>query len=908
MATPSRSTLLPSPVSFEGTLSEVARGYMEAVSAELEEGHWAGAGGIDTCVRLATSVDNLIRFIFEAANERYSRRYTRAHQRCAVIAQGSYGRRELSPQSDLDILVIYPTTVTAYVETIAESLLYSLWDAGLQVGHAVRTIPECVELAKKDLTIKTAILDGRFICGSTELGADFSERVQAEVARTDTDGFIAAKLRESADRHSRYGGSVFMLEPNVKEGQGGLRDLHTVLWAAHVKRGILKLEQLAEAQIVSEEELAELLAANEFITRVRNSLHFLTHSKQDSLTFDRQEAIAARFGYQSDDRNTAADLFMRDYYRHAAVVARTSADIIERLSDASVRPGFIDRLVSRAVRDGVSIVGERLAAEERIFREDPVNLLRVLHDAQRNDVTLSSETREAVRSSARLITPEIAASKEAIGAFFDILRWKDGVYRTLAEMNRLGVLGHLVPEFGRLFCMVQHDFYHVYTVDEHSLVGVRELEFLRDGVFVQQSPLLTQIMRECDRAEILYLAMMFHDLGKGYGGDHDERGALMVRDIGKRLGLHKDDRETLEFLVRHHLVMSMLAQSRDVEDDMLVANFVKQVGNPTNLRYLYLLTFADMKAVGPKVWSGWKDHLLSELYMRSVDMFDKGLVTEADLRRRAKRIKLRVAKRATADAERARIETFLDKMPNSYLLSTGDDAIYDHWRLYESLGRSLFRSGVEHHADRGFSEFTVCTADRPGIFLRIAGVLLAHGLSVIGARITTSAEKIVLDTFRIDHATGTANPLDPEVWTHVRRSLEGVLDGSIDVDILVADARRASERTIVAQKARRRVRTRVEIDNEVSKKYTVLDLYASDRAGLLFTVASCIYHLGLRIHVAKITTHVDKVLDVFYVTDVQGRKVTAPERLEEIREIIVETLDEPDSDEADAPKPAVVTH
>ncbi len=885
-----RSTLLPSPVGFVGGLPEVAAEYIQAVTAELEEAHWSGAPGADTSVRYTSAADNLLRFIFEAASERFSRRYARAHQRCAVLALGSYGRRELNPKSDWDILVVYPTTMNPYVETVAESLCYTLWDAGIQVGHAVRSFKQCAELAAKDLTIKTSILDGRFVCGSTELAGEFVEKVQNTIASADPDGFVDAKVRESEKRHGNYGGSIFMLEPNIKEGQGGLRDLHTALWIARVKHGIQNLEGLVEHKIVSQTELVELMGARDFLLRARNSLHFLTGSKQDNLTFERQEAIGERCGYGGENGNTAGELFMRDYYSNAALIWRVSTDLINRLVDSPQQPGLLDRLVGRTVREKVKLQRGRLAADESLVDEDPVNLIRIMHDAQRLEVDLSSSTREMLRRKADLLTPEIAESKAAVAAFFDILKWKTGVFITLAQMNRLGVLGRLIPEFGRLFCMVQHDFYHVYTVDEHSLIGVRELERLRDGEFMKDSPLLTQIMRECDHPELLFLAMMLHDLGKGYGGDHDEKGALMVKDIAKRLRINHDDRRALEFLVRYHLNMSMLAQTRDIEDDMLVADFVELVGTYKNLTYLYLLTFADMRAVGPKVWSGWKDNLLSELYRRASEMFDTGLVTERDLTRRAERARKRAVKRAAADNERERIESFVGAMPDSYMLSTSDETVVDHWRLVDSLGTDGFTSGVVHFPERGFSEFTVCTRDLPGAFVRITGVLLAHGLNVIGARIVTSSDGVALDVFRIDHQGSAEVAMDPEVWTRAREGLQGVLEGRVDVDILVAEVRAASERSIATRQVRRMI-TRVEIDNDVSKTYTVIDLYTSDRLGVLFTVVNCIYHLGMIIHLAKITTQVDRVLDVFYVTDAEGRKITSADWLEEIRTIIVETLD-----------------
>ncbi|MFQ5478219.1 MAG: [protein-PII] uridylyltransferase [Candidatus Binatia bacterium] len=900
-------TVLPSPREVGGRLSAVARDYVSAVRRELADAHWAGAGGLDTALRYSAATDHLIRFIFEAATERFVRRYGRTSRRCAVIAQGGYGRAEMNPCSDVDLLVFYDQRVDAYVETVTESLLYTLWDAGLQVGHAVRTTSECVQLADSDITIRTSLLDGRFLCGSTDLGVEYAEKVQKVLTVRDVSSFVEAKRRESQGRHERFGGSVFMLEPDVKEGKGGFRDIHTVLWMARLKWGVTTLEELAQTDLVSEHEVEELVAGREFLMRVRNSLHFLAEAKHDTLTFERQETIAQRFGYQADDSNSAAELFMRDYYYNAAIISRTTNDIIQRLDVGDEAAGFIERLGRRSLGKGTWLSDGRLLVDGQVLVSDPVNLLRVFHLCQRNGVALSPVSRELVRRNVDLLTEEISGRRDAVDAFMSVLKWKDGVYRTLTEMHSLGVLGRFLPEFGRLFCMIQYDYYHVYTVDEHSLVGVRELERLRQGVYQESSPLLTQIMRECDHPEVLFLAMMFHDVGKGYGGNHDERGAVMVGEVATRLHLHQDEKEEVEFLVRNHILMSELAQNRDIDDPELVMDFVEKVGTARTLRDLYLLTFSDMKAVGPKVWTNWKDSLLAELYLRAADVFDTGVVRESDIDNRVERVRARVIARASADAEKSRLTGFLETMPNSYFLANAEDLIFDHWRMYESRGDALFRSGVVHVPERGLSEFTVCVPDRPGLFLCIVGVLLAQGLDIVGARIATSSEGLAIDTFLLDHDNDDEDAaevladdnelprlyphtMDPEVWKDVRVSLAGVLEGSTDLESLVAPVRRNLVAAPKSTQARRRAVTKVEIDNKVSRQYTVIDVYAVDQPGLLFRVAQSIHDFGLTIHVAKITTHVDQVLDVFYVKDREDRKINDTGLLERIRAGILESV------------------
>ncbi len=895
---------LPIGESFRGDLAEVSRDYITQSRALLETAHLAGAPGLAVAERFSDSVDELIRFIVEVTSVRFRQRYARgALQVCAVIAQGGYGRREMNPWSDVDILVVYPGRLSPYVETVNERLMQTLFDAGLQVGWAVRTFRECLDQADGDLTIKTSLLDGRFVAGSQDLGAEFTEGVQDTLASRDVDGFVRMRTTEATQRHVAQGSSVFVLEPNVKEGQGGLRDLHNVVWVGRVLKGILSVDELASTGLASEEEQRELLAAQEFLLRVRNALHFIARFKQDKLSFEAQEVIAVQFDYEANDTHSAVDRFMRDYYSHAAIIARSTADILERMTAPPEPSGIINRLSRRSLREGVDIVAGQLVADEAIFARDPLNILTVFCDAQLMDVSLSSATRESVRRNAELFTAEHAGSEEGIEAFMSILRASEGVYRTLSEMNRLGVLGRMIPEFGRLFCMVQHDFYHVYTVDEHSLIGIRELERVRAGDFAKDSPLLTQVMRECDQPEILFLGMMFHDLGKGYGGDHDEKGAIMVVDIGKRLRLHVDDRRALEFLVRYHLLMSTNAQTRDIDDDELVSGFVKEVGTFQNLRNLYLLTFADMKAVGPTIWNSWRDHLLGELYLRSVEALETGSVSEQNRQSRLKRVRSRVISRAAGEAERARLTTFVSAMPRDYLLANTEDKIIEQWRLYESLGAGLFRSGIAHFPKRGFTELTICTPDQPGLFVRLTGVLSVRGLSISGAKIATSSEDVCIDTFRIDHARSDIDPLDPEVWAAVRADIEHVLADEVDVKELVDAAARAKPLAKSVRKARRRAMTEVRIDNDVSRKHTVVEVYAADRPGLLFSVADCLHRLGIEIQLAKINTHVNQVLDVFYVHGPDGQKITSEELQDALRAGILAEVLEPEDAAASSEEP-----
>ena len=895
LATPSAFTPLPSSDSLpepDGELTiagQITRDYLTRIRAEMRTRHDAGEGGRSLVAAYTDAIDRLVRFLYADATTHFLARNPRINHRCTVLAQGGYGRGELNAQSDIDLLFLYPWKVNPFVETVAEVMLFALWDAGLAVGHAVRNVRECARLAARDMKVKTAVLDGRFLCGDEPLYAEFEEFMLEETASQNPTPFFKEKLAENVERHARAGDSVYLLQPQVKEGQGGLRDLHTALWMAKVKYKVRTFRDLVRIGVVSEADVDELDAAIDFLWRVRNGMHFEASKHQDHLTFELQERLAPALGFGPGRAGTEA--FMRTYYGHAATVNRFSESVIARCVQTA-EPYRGSPLPLRTVREGMRVQGRTLSVVNRhVFLRDPAALVHVFVEAQRHGATLSSETRDLIRECAPSLEP-VAGSAAVAAAFLAVLRARGHVYDTLVEMHKLGVLKRVVPEFARLECLIAHDPFHIYTVDYHSLMGVRELERLRAGDYAKEVPLLTQVMREVHQPELLFLAMIFHDVGKGHGHDHDSRGAGMVRDMAARLGLNEDQRAACEFLVRNHLLMSHLAQRRDVQDDGLVSDFSRTVETVENLQRLYLLTFADMRAVGPQVWNNWRDSLLRELYTRTKEAFDTGDV-EPDARGgRLERIRSRVIEAVLPDRQAA-ATTFLASMPDSYILSTPEEVIPSHSELRRRFGereaageRPAMAIHVAHFPERDFSEFAVCTRDRPGLFAMLSGVLAAHSMNILAARIATSLDGIALDAFRISQPSGEAS-LDEERWERVEHTLRRVLGGEVDIEELVRRAQRPS----LLARPRRRAPTSIEIDNSVSRDCTVLDVYTGDRVGLLFTITNCLYHLWLEIRLAKITTMVDRVLDVFYVTDHEGRKIEDEARLTAIQTELTRALE-----------------
>lgn len=870
--------------------TQLTRAYVQRGRALLRERHQAGAGGTEIVSAYSTMMDHLIRHLFATFSENFMRHYPSLNPRCALIAQGGYGRGELNPYSDVDLLFLYSWKVTPYVESLAETILYTLWDAGLQVGHAARSVGESIRLANQDMKVKTSLLDARYLCGDYELYGEFERSVEKRLVRRRADRFVREKLEESRARHASYGGSVYLLEPDVKEGEGGLRDLHTALWIARVKQNAKDLDSLALKGVIDQTDLAELKRSYDFLLRVRNELHFSCGKHQDQLTFQEQEKVSGALGFEGEGTLKGVEVFMRSYYLQASQVSRLTSLSIHRLTEGE-RPLFSRRYVSgKTLREGVRITkGHLWVTNAQTLRSEPANMIQVFADIQKHGCEISQETRELLRDNLDLIDDKFRRSAAGNLPFFGILKYKERVYETLAEMHRCGVLGAFIPEFGRLLCMVLHDAYHIYTVDQHSLRLIKETERLKSGEYKETMPLLTQLAREAEKIELLYLGLLFHDLGKGFGGGHSEIGSRMVRPIARRMRLNVDDAALVEFLVRYHLFMTHTAFRRDLDDEKTILDFARVMGSVTNLKMLYLLTFADIRAVGPDVWNNWKASLLGELYVKTLDVLEemeKGEFQREDRRAVLRRIHGRVRRRLAKEFSGGRIAHFIESMPDRYFLSTPESEIPAHFELMEQYEGEGFVSVIEHFPEKDYSELAVCTRDRPGLFASITGVLAAMGLDILSARIFTSRDGRILDIFRISHAGRADIVMGPQKWARVRATLGGVLQRTIDVAQLV----QSSAGPALFKKRAPKVTTLVQIDNGASDDFTIVEVYTEDRIGVLFAITYGLHQMGVSIHLAKISTNVDQVADVFYVTDEDGRKIEDAARLDELRRSLCQRL------------------
>lgn len=856
---------------------------------EIKARHRAGASG-EWVVKAITSMsDTLIEKLFSCIMQDMSDSRQSGEQ-LALVAIGGYGRGELNPNSDIDLMFLHNGKTPQRIEIIAQKLLYFLWDMRLDVGYSVRTPGDCQEMANSDLTVKTALLDSRFLTGNRQLFTSYQKTLLTQILPKGSDAFIREKLDELRKRREKYGASVYILEPNIKEGEGALRDLHTALWVAKIKYKITEPKELIIKGVMSEEELAAYNNSLSYLWRIRNELHYIAGRKNDQLTFDAQIKLAQFFGYEDKGKILAVEEFMRDYYLHATKVEHSSSSIVSRcvVREEGTRKllGYFRR---RPVGEGFYVLkGELVIPDESVVEKEPARLMKIFEYAQKHGVSLNIKVKSLIRRSLDLVNDKFRRSKEVNASFFTILRSDKGIAETLQLMHHLEFLNRFIPEFERIYCKVQHDLYHIYTVDVHSLFAVDEIVRLQQGEHAKELPLLTRLANEVDKRELLLLAVMLHDIGKGEGGGHADIGASLVPTIARRMGLTKEDSERLEFLVKNHILMAHIAQRRDLHDERMIIQFARQMGKSENLKMLYLLTYADIKGVGPDVWTDWKALLLQELYEKAFQVLERGDFRLEASSERVRKVKRKVVEILEGEYPVAAVKEELKAMTIRHILSNQPEVLAEHVKILQALGENKIIMKVAHEIEKGYSNFTICTLDVPGLFSMITGVMAANSVNILGAQIHTSTNGKALDVLQVNSPQGFVIT-DESRWQRLQEDMRQVLEGKVRVAALVEKRQRP---TLLIEKPKPKFPTRVEIDNEVSVDYTVIDIYTHDKIGLLYRITSTLTDLGLYIGVSKISTKVDQVADVFYVKDIFGHKVKSQKKLEEIREQLLKAIDE----------------
>ncbi len=803
-----------------------------------------------------------------------------------VMALGGYGRGELHPLSDVDLMVIYDGKMSPYVQRMMQELLYSLWDLGLHVGHSLRSLDDCVAMARTDFPSRTSMQEARFLAGDRRLFARFQRVLRQEVFRRDFGQFLETTLVERDARYRKHGASPYIGEPNVKESAGGLRDMHTAMWLGEAKFGTRTLRELADKGLITPREQAAADAALTFLWRVRNELHFFSGHKNDVLTRDLQPRIAKNLGYENDATSLGVERFMRDYYLHARVIHRVSKRLIARCQETLSRRGSAERRRrQQALADGLVFFDGRLHLADRDpsqLRVDPARLMKVFGHLHRLGCELSLDLERAVEDSLHLVDDAFRRSDAVGELFLDICRSWGRVCQTFSEMHELGLLGRYLPEFGALTCLVQYDVYHKFSADQHSLLAVEHLEALAPGQSAESEG-AAPVLSEVEKPELLMLGMLLHDIGKARGHGHVAKGIPLVRGLTARMGLPSADAAAVEFLVAHHLTMSHVAQRRDIDDPKTVTDFAAVVGDPQRLRMLYLLTYADMRAVGPGVLTPWRARILHELYTRTLDLLTGGRVAKPSRAQLAER--LHAAAKGEVDLQA--VKAHLAMMADRYLESTGVQRMAEHLRMLGELGEAPVVTALFQHPDLGSSDLVVVTRDLPGLFSLIAGTLAASGVNIISAQIHTRADGIAIDTFQVNDPAGDVVGSAAH-WARPLDALRAVITGEQSVEALLA-RRRALGREATGPGGP----PKIALDNQLSDSATVIEVKCPDRLGLLYLITRALAGLGLDIVSARIATEIDQAFDTFYVQDREGRKLEDPDTLERARVGLEQALAQP---------------
>ncbi|MBD3803789.1 MAG: [protein-PII] uridylyltransferase [Thioclava sp.] len=827
----------------------------------------------------AQMTDGIVRSVLRIATTRLHRLGTPTEaERFAVLAVGGYGRAEMAPHSDVDLLFLTPYKITPWAESVVESMLYILWDLKLKVGHSSRTLDDCIRLGREDITIRTALLEHRCVGGDEKLAEALSQRLRHDLFEGSEAEFIEAKLAERSARHRRQGGQRYVLEPNVKEGKGGLRDLQTLYWIGKYIHHVGRARELMEIGAFSPEEYETFHDAEDYLWAVRCHLHLIARRAADQLTFDMQVEVAERMGYRDLAGRRAVEVFMQDYFRHATAVGDVTRIFLTKLEAQHVKSAPVLQRIFRRRRKLKAPYSEQNGrinvADEQAFLGDPVNLLRLFEEGLRTGMLIHPDAMRLVSANLDLIDDEMRNNREAQRIFLDLLLKHGNPERALRRMNELGVLAAFIPEFEPIVAMMQFNMYHSYTVDEHTIQVVSTLAQIERRELIEDLPLSSHILEEGINRKVLYVALLLHDIGKGRPEDHSILGARISRKVAPRLGLNQEECETVEWLVRHHLLMSDVAQKRDLSDPRTIRDFARQVKSRKRLDLLTVLTVCDIRGVGPNVWNNWKATLLRKLHAETSLALEHGLeaINREQRTDEAKRA-LREVLETLGDWDAREIRTELGRHYNPYWqsLNTANHEIFA--RLLRGLGDNEIRIDLHPDDDHDATRASFALADHPGIFSRLAGALALVGANVVDARTYTSKDGYATAVFWIQDAEG--HPYEASKLSRLRGMIEKTLKG----EVVARDA--LKDRDKIKKREREfKFPTHITFDNEGSDIYTIIEVDTRDRPGLLYDLTRALASNNISISSAVIATYGAQVVDSFYVKDMFGLKLHSKSRQE----------------------------
>jgi [protein-PII] uridylyltransferase len=895
--------------------------FLKLATHRLRMVHRRGEGGRMVCQARAVVLDLVLSRLFHAVAARMPAEPRRSPLKLVLVAIGGYGRAELNPHSDVDIMLLHDGDSFQAVQgrphpllasmTQPGGLLYHLYDLGLKVGHSVRNLADCVRIANSDMQSKTSLLESRRVAGDEAWFKRMQAAVLAQCVRGHEDAYIAARLKDQDARRSKHGNSACMQEPNVKNGCGGLRDYQNLLWMAFVKYRTRSLAELEPRGFLSPGENKPLEAAYDFLLRVRNELHYHLNRPADVLLRSLQPAVAHHLGYAERSPVRRLERFMSDVYLHMRHVYLSTRMLEQRLA---LLPQPERRLPSLAhlwnhsrrrlrqqLVDGFKLVDNEIAAQtSRVFRDQPRRLLRVFLLAQQRGLRLHPDLWQLIRQQLPLVDRAFLRDQHVHDTFLEILNQRGSVAPIVRTMHEVGFLGKYLPEFGRLTALVQHEFYHQYTADEHTLFCLEKL----DQIWESREPAraeYAEYFRQIERPFVLYLALLLHDAGKaGSKGDHARQSGRLALKVGRRLGLDAATTQTLVLLTEHHLTMAQISQRRDLDDPAVIGNFAALVGHPETLCLLTLLTYADAQGTSDKLWNGFKDQLLRELYHKTRQRLMGGAELLQTQHRFREQLLAEVRQLTPATVTDEELQAHLAGLPPRYGQVHSPREIADHVQQVHAFIR--LQVDEENRAlepvlawtnlpDRGYTDLRICTWDRAGLFAKIAGSLTAAGLNILGAQVFSRNDGIVLDTFYVTDAR-TGLLADRGEREQCERMLRAVLASEFDLLSAIRRTRRAQARPVQADWEH--LPTTIRFDNATSESRTVVDIETEDRTGLLFVMSTAFAELGLDICLAKVTTEKGAAIDTFYLQEAQGGKITDPVRLDRIEHRLKQAMTELD--------------
>ncbi|MBL1407072.1 MAG: [protein-PII] uridylyltransferase [Rhizobiales bacterium] len=872
---------------FKATLQERRQ---EAERLLLEDGD-----GRECARRISKLQDTLIRSIYDFATTHvYPHGDVTDEELVSVVSVGGYGRGLLAPGSDIDLLFILPQGETKWCEQIVEYILYFLWDLGQKVGHATRNVDECLKQAKGDMTIRTAVLERRLIVGSQHLFDDFSERFDNDIVRKTAKEFIDAKLEERDGRHKKTGSSRYLVEPNVKDGKGGLRDLHTLYWIGKYYYQVKEYRDLVEVGLLNEDEYARFQKASDFLWTVRCHMHFLVGKAEERLSFDIQRQMAERLKYFSHNGLLNVERFMKHYFLVAKEVGDLTLAVCSQLEEDRAKSvtginGLIRSITFKrkkisGTKDFVNDHGRINVVNEDVFKKDPVNLLRLFKLADDNDLDIHPDANTLITRSLKLINKDLRANKDANKLFMDVVSSRTHPEILLRKMNETGVLGRFIPSFGKIVAMMQFNMYHHYTVDEHLIRSVGVLARIENGKIADEHPLAAKILPSIKERKIIYLTLLIHDIAKGRKEDHSIAGARIAKNLCPRLGFTKEQTELVSWLVQEHLTMSQIAQSRDLSDRQTISDFATTVQSLERMRYLLLLTVCDIRAVGPGVWNGWKGQLIRTLYYETEPLLTGGF-SKLDQHARLAKARTRIENKLS-DWDPAERERVLALPYDTYYLSTSLEDQVQHMAFIkesDAAGETL-ATQIKTLKFEAITEITVLSPDHPALLSVIAAACAAAGANIVDAKIHTTSDGRALDSIYINRIFDDEND-EIRRAERVSESIRGALAGKVQLEEILKQKRspKASAKAF-------RITPSIEIDNDLSEHYSVIEIACLDKPGVLSTITRTIASLNLNIGSAHIATFGEKVIDNFYVTDLLGLKITSTSRRRKIIQTLTEAL------------------